>query len=142
MSAVIICQFALADSILGNVALATELAKRGKSPMVVFTGEALKAVTGQSVAWSPLLQKRPVQIGIIRAATEQGYPLAAEWDKRWADLTRLLQSAREAGVQLVACPIWQTLLGIDSDLPDFIDRTNLDDYLHALESAEFVMGGH
>ena len=142
MSVVIICRSALADSVLGDMALAIELAKRDKSPLVVLTAEALRAIAGQSFAWSPLLQTRPVRMGIIRAAAEQGYPLAAEWDKRWADLSRLMQAAREAGVQLVACPIWQALLGIDSNLPDFITRTNLDDYLGMLESADTVIGGY
>ena len=141
MDLLFICREATEDSVIGNVGMAMQAKAKGRESAVLFTGEALAALAGQAFHWSPLFASRPARIAISRNATALGLPVAAERDARWTDLGRLLQAARDAGVRLLACPVWSQILGVDGRLPDAIERPTTDEVLAALESAK-VVGGY
>jgi peroxiredoxin family protein len=137
---VLICRSATEDSLIGNVGLAMEARGAGRSVAVVFTEEALAALGGESFGWSPLLQNRDARMTISRNAKAAGLPVSSERDERWTDLPRLMSAAREAGVRLVACPIWTQLLGLDGRLPQ-LESMPKADYLAMLTEAGRVLGG-
>src|SRR3990172_11019133 len=122
MDLLFICREATEDSVIGNVGMAMQAKAAGRESAVLFTEEALAALAGQAFHWSPLFSSRPARIAISRNATALGLPVAAERDDRWTDLRRLLEAAREAGVRLLACPVWSQILDVDGRLPDMIER--------------------
>jgi peroxiredoxin family protein len=141
MDLLFICREATEDSVIGNVGMAMQAKASGRESAVLFTEEALAALAGQAFHWSPLFASRPARITISRNATALGLPVAAERDDRWTDLRRLLEAAREAGVRLLACPLWSQILSVDGRLPDTIERPATDEVLAAIESAK-VVGGY
>ena len=141
MDLLFICRDATENSLIGNVGMAMRTQARGRQTAVLFTEEALAALAGEAFHWSPLFAARPARITISRNATALGLPVAAERDDRWTDLRRLLEAAREAGVRLLACPVWSQILDLDGRLPDVIERPAEDELLAALESAK-VIGGY
>ena len=138
MDLLFICRDAMENSIIANVAMALEAKRRGKDAAVLFTEEALDGLAGSSLTWARLFQNRPSRIAISRGATEMGIPIASERDDRWTDVPRLLSHAREAGVRLLACPIWSEILHIDGSLPDTIEGVSTDELMTAFESAQVI----
>ncbi len=118
MDVFLICRDALENAVIANVAVAMDVRRRGGAVAILFTEEALAALAGQSFGWSPLFRTREARIGISRGATRLGIPVAAERDDRWTDVGRMLDAARAAGVELLACPVWSDILGIRDALPD------------------------
>lgn len=118
MDVFLICRDALENSLIANVALAMDVRRRGHRAAILFTEEALAALAGQSFGWAPLFRSREARITIARGAARLGVPAAAERDDRWTDTTRLVEAAREAGIELYACPVWSRILGIADALPD------------------------
>jgi len=141
MDLLFICREATEDSVIGNVGMALQAKAAGRESAVLFTEEALAALAGQAFHWSPLFSSRPARIAISRNATALGLPVASERDDRWTDLRRLLEAAREAGVRLLACPLWSQILSVDGRLPDTIERPATEEVLAAIESAK-VVGGY
>ena len=141
MDLLFICREATEDSVIGNVGMALQAKAAGRESAVLFTEEALAALAGQAFHWSPLFSSRPARIAISRNATALGLPVAAERDDRWTDLRRLLEAAREAGVRLLACPLWSQILSVDGRLPDTIERPATEEVLAVIESAK-VVGGY
>jgi peroxiredoxin family protein len=143
MSMVLICRDALEDSVLGNLALARLVARRGGEAVVVFVGEALKALDTGTFRWSQNFKTRDARIEIIAAAEEAGLALGhRELDHRWSDVRSLVRSAVEQpGVRLVACPLWGSLLGLSEEL-DFLERIDDAQLVELLESADSIVGGY
>lgn len=135
MDVFLICRDALEDAVLANVAVAMDARRRGAQAAILFTGEALAALAGQSFGWSPLFRSREARIVISRGATRLGIPLSAERDDRWTDLHRLLEAARLSGIELLACPVWSEILGIRDALPDALR------HVHDLAALDEVMAG-
>lgn len=135
MDVVLICRDALENAVIANVAVALDVRRRGGAAAILFTGEALAALAGQSFGWSPLFRSREARIAISRGATRLGVPIAAERDDRWTDLRRMLNAARRAGVELIACPIWSEILGVGDALPEGVTR------VPDLAALEAVMDG-
>lgn len=137
----LICRDARADSLITNLALALELKAGGSDVAVLFTGESLCAFTGEVWHWPPHLAGRPARVAIAGGATAAGLELNAAFDKRWLDLEKLIQQAADAGVRLVACPLWTGLLGLGDALPPFLARPAMAQLLDDLRSAHQVIGG-
>lgn len=137
-----ICRDALEDSVIGNVGLAMEAQKAGSDVAVVFTGEALAALAGQALGWSPLFTDRKARITISRNAAAMGIPVAHARDNRWTDLSRLLDAAREAGVMLLACPLWSRVLALDGKLPPQVMEIDMAAWLRELGEAKTIIGGY
>lgn len=141
MDMVLICRDALENSVVGNVAMALEAKKAGQDVGILFTGEALAALAGESFGWSPLFQNRDARIKISRNATAMGVEVADVKDNRWTDLSRLLTSASGAGIRLIACPIWSQILAVDGKLPPQLTSLDSATMLKELKEAKIVIGG-
>lgn len=143
MSTVLICRDGLEDAVLGNIALARAMGRRGEEVILVFTGEALAALDKGTFRWSPNFQTRDARGAIIVAAEACGLPLAhRELDARWSDVRSLVRStADEANVRLVACPLWGRFLDLDEEL-DYLDRIDEDQLVDMMRNADTVVGGY
>ena len=141
MDILLICRDALGNSVIANLALALDARRRGRRAAVLFTEEALAALAGESFGWSPLFRSRPARITISRGASAMGVPVAAERDDRWTDFPRLLAAAHEAGVELLACPIWSQILGLDDRLPVEVSVMESTEALERLMDERRVIGG-
>jgi len=140
MDLVFVCREAVEDSLLANVAAAIEAKEKGLDVGVLFTGEALWALAGESFRWSPLFQGRSMRAQISRNATARGIEIGHPKDPRWTDRNRLLDSAAGKGVHLLACPVWASLLGIEEEIPDRLTPLDRDSLLQELQGAK-VIGG-
>jgi peroxiredoxin family protein len=141
MDIVLICRDALENSFLSNVGVAMEARRNGSSAGIVFTQEALAALAGGPLRWSPLLENRGTKIMVTKNATAMGLPLASEKDKRWTDIHRLLKSAKEAGVVLMACPLWSKLLEVEGKLPPEISSIDSQTMFTKMKEAKIIIGG-
>jgi len=141
MDMILICRDALENSVIGNVAMTMAAKKEGQDVGIIFTEEALAALAGESFGWSPLFQNRDARIKISRNATAMGVEVADARDNRWTDLSRLLKAAKEAGVRLMACPLWSQILAVDSKLPPEITAIDSATMLKELKQAKIIIGG-
>jgi len=137
----LICRQGTEDSVTGNVALAKALRESGQEAAVLFTGEALAALSRGPFVWSPLFANREARITISRNAQANGLPLASERDPRWTDVRRLLSETANDGVALLACPIWMDLLGLES-APHGLRKITRQELVEILGSARAVIGGY
>ena len=141
MDMILICRDAVEDSVIGNVAMTMAAKKEGQDVGIIFTEEALAALAGESFGWSPLFQNRDARIKISRNATAMGIEVADTRDNRWTDLSRLLKAAKEAGVRLMACPLWSQILDVDGKLPPEITAIDSATMLKELKEAKIIIGG-
>ena len=141
MDIILICRDALENSLLSNIGMAMEAKKNGSDAGVVFTQEALAALTGESFRWSPLLENRGTKITVAKSATAMGLQIASEKDKRWTDIYRLLKSAKEAGIALMACPLWTNLLQAEGKLPPEISTIDSQALFKEINEAKTIIGG-
>ena len=79
-------------------------------------------------------------MGISRTAKDMGYPLASPRDARWTKPLQLLPAASEAGVRLLACPLWSKLLNADGKLPNELERLDMASLIQELRQAHQVIG--
>src|SRR3990172_1266108 len=138
MDILFICRSAQEGSVIGNVGLALEAQKAGQQVAVVFTGEVLAALAGQSFNWSPLLIGRDIRARISKNAKNLGIPANSAKDDRWTDMRRLVQEAKTGGLALWACPLWSQLLGVDGRLPEALERVDMAAYIKALRDAKTI----
>ncbi len=141
MDIVLICRDALENSVLSNIGIAMEAKKNGSDAGIVFTGEALAAFAGESFRWSPLLENRGTKIKVVKNAASMGIQMASEKDKRWTDMSRLLKTAKEAGISLLACPLWSKLLQVEGKLPSEISTIDSQTLLKEMNEANTIIGG-
>ena len=141
MDIMLICRDALENSVISNIAMAMEAKKNGSNAGVVFTQEALVALAGGSFRWSPLMENRDTKIKVSKNATAMGIQIASEKDKRWTDIYRLLRSAKEAGISLMACPLWSQLLQVEGKLPPEISTVDSQTLFKEMNQAKTIIGG-
>jgi len=137
----LICRDALENSVISNIAMAMEAKKNGSNAGVVFTQEALVALAGGSFRWSPLMENRGTKMMVSKNATAMGIQIASEKDKRWTDIYRLLKSAKEAGISLMACPLWSQLLQVEGKLPPEISAVDSQTLFKEMNQAKTIIGG-
>jgi hypothetical protein len=143
MSTVLICREALEDSILGNLALARAVARRGGEAVLIFVAEALAALDTGTFRWSPNFKTRAARSGIIAAAEAAELPLGhRELDCRWSDVRSLVRSvATEPNIRLIACPLWSRFLDLGEGL-DHLERIDEAQLVDLLQRADTVVGGY
>lgn len=129
------------DSLLGSLSLAMEWRKAGEDVTVIVTEEALAALAGRGLAWSDALKDRASRMRILKGARELGLAYHRDFDARWTEPAKLLAQARQAGVRLLADPVWVTLLAADGSLPDFLERTDTAGLLRTLRESSPLIGG-
>lgn len=139
MDVLFICRDALENSMVSNLAIAMEMKKSGTDVGVLFTQEALAALTGQTADWSPLLRDRDTRTTIAKGATRLGIPWSAK-DPRWTRPGQVLTAAKAAGVSLLACPLWTEMLEARGKLPPEIGYLELPAALQAIRETKVVIG--
>ncbi|MDP6228291.1 MAG: hypothetical protein QF714_11420, partial [Dehalococcoidia bacterium] len=130
------------DALLSTVVMAMEAQKAGAETGILFTGEAIAALSGKPFNWAPLLVDWDTRILVSRTATEMGYPLASTGDKRmrWTKPLQLLPAAKDAGVRLMADPLWSKLLNAEEKLPGELERPDMASLLQELRKTQKVIG--
>ncbi|GEM_PF-554827 len=130
------------DALLSTVVMAMEAQKAGAETGILFTGEAIAALSGKPFTWAPLLVDWDTRMLVSRTANELGYPLASPRDKRmrWTKPLQLLPAAKDAGVRLLADPLWSKLLNAEEKLPGDLERPDTASLLQELRQAQKVIG--
>ena len=141
MDMLLICKDALENSLVTNLTLAMEARKQGMEVGILFTEDALVALGGQSWDWSPLLRDWNPRVLVARNAAKLNLPLATARGRHETDVGQLLKAAKEAGVSLLACPIWASLLELEGKLAPEITQMDFAATLKALREAKTVVGG-
>lgn len=140
MDTVLICRDALSSSLLSNLVFAIEAKKTGADVAILFTQEALAGLCGEAFAWSPGLRGQQRRFQIADRARTMDIPVSGRGDGRQVNARLLLGKAREAGVKMIACPIWTNLLAVEEKLPEGIEKTDLSQALKMIKGAKTVIG--
>jgi peroxiredoxin family protein len=140
MDLLLICRDALENSIIGNILVAMEEKKAGVDVGILFTQEALASLAGHSFDWSPLFRDRDTRAKISKNAKSMGIPLAHAKDGRQTDTYQLLKAAKDAGINLMACPAWTALLGIQDRVPPELNKIDSSTAMKCLKDAKRVIG--
>ncbi len=142
MELLFIVRDAREDALLSTVVMAMEAQKAGAETGILFTGEAIAALSGKTFNWAPLLVDWDTRMLVSRTANEMGYPLASPRDKRmrWTKPLQLIPAAKDAGVRLLACPLWSKLLNAEEKLPGELERSDMASVLQELRQAQKVIG--
>ena len=142
MKLVLICRDALANALIGNLIFATEAKRSGEDVSIIFTEEALAALCRGVFLWPKGLQEQEVRWKVADRAKAQGMPVMGRGEGRQIDAKAFLQRAREAGVRLLACPIWTDLLGVQEELPDGVEIIDTPGMVKAIQEADNVIGAY
>ena len=140
MELLFICSDAQASSLVGALQMATESTKAGKPAGVLFTGEALLAMTDGVLLWPREFWPQKVRWGLADRAKAAGLPVSGRGQFRALDVPGLLNMAQETGVEFYACPVWAPLLGLEEKLPPYIKRLEIAHALKLLTEAKTVVG--
>ena len=140
MDIILICRDALASSLLGNLLMAVEAHKAGKKIAVMFTEEALAALSTGAFLWPQALQAQPIRLAMANNASDLDIPIMLRGEGRQVNALGMVEKARQAGVPMYACPTWSQLLDVKGKLPEGIDEMNLPTALKTLGEAKQVIG--
>ncbi len=140
MDLLFILRDAQASSLLGTMRVATEAQRAGKQVAVLFTGEALAALTGGVFLWPTGLQGQELRLTMADQGRAMGLPLLGRGEGRQLHATASIEEARQAGVRLLACPLWTALLNAEGRLPQGVVRVEMGELLQMLERARQVIG--
>ena len=141
MDVLLICRDALASSLVANLLMAIEAKKTGLDAGVLFTGENVAALAGGGWSWPRELAGQEMRLRMADEAENMGIPtMGGKGEGRQIDIRRLLEKARETGVQLFACAAWAQLSGISGKLPVGVAEINPDLALKMIMEAQVVLG--
>ncbi|MBM4334844.1 MAG: hypothetical protein FJ108_02890 [Deltaproteobacteria bacterium] len=140
MDLLLIIRDALASSLAGALLTALQAREAGRTVAVLLTQEALEAAARGSFGWPRELSGPTIRLGIADRAAAQGLPLLGRGAGRQLDAKGLFSRAERAGVELYACPVWTTLLGLEESLPPGMRRLDGRALIDLLRNAGRVIG--
>ncbi len=141
MDILFICRDALGSSIVTNLALAIEAKESGSDVGVLFTEEALAAVSGGVFRWPPELTGQEMRYKMADNSAGAGLSTkGGRGDGRQIDVLASVTKAKEGGITMFACPTWVTLLGLSGKLPEGISEVSLADELKMVKEAKTIIG--
>lgn len=140
MNILIICRDGLYTSLINSLSLAILLQKNGEKVKVIFTGEALYGLCNNTIIFPYSLSGVEIKKTISEKAALLGLSLQSDRDPKLIDIKKLLIQTKESGVQLWACPIWSTLLKLESKLPQGISHINIEKLLDEINSSDKIIG--
>lgn len=141
MDILFICRDALASSLMGNLLTAMAAKKAGENVGVVFTQEALMAAVAGTFSWPRELAGQELRFKMTDNAAAQGLPTTGgRGDGRQIEVRKLIGRAKEAGVPLVACPLWTGLLGLKGKLPEGMKEVDVPELMKMMKEAKAVVG--
>ncbi len=138
MELLFISRDALASSLTGIILAAIAARKAGRAVGILFTQEALRAVTQGFYRWPEELRGQEVRWQLADAAKEMGLPILGRGEGRQLDVRGLLELARQEGVALYACPIWTRLLGLSVAPP--LEKVSENELLSWLAGPTRILG--
>ena len=117
MDLLFILRDAEGSSAISTLCAARDAHQGGSDVAVLVTQGALAALSSGSFEYPRALSGPPMRIALAKAAAGQGIPTAGRGAAQLIDPKALVGEVAEAGVKLIACPLWSQLLGITEDLP-------------------------
>lgn len=141
MDILLICRDAVASSIVSNLILAKEARRSGKDIGILFTEEALAAISDGVFRWPPQITGEAIRYLMTDNSARVGIPtMGGKGADRQIDVRTSILEAKGSQVTMFACPIWVSLLGLGGKLPDGIIEISLDDELRMLNSTRTIIG--
>jgi len=142
MKLLLICRDAVENSIISNLLLAMDAKKMGDDANILFTQEALAALAGESLDWSPLLRNRDTRTKVAKKAAEQELPTYPAPTRGFpaVNTMELIKKAKAAGVSLCACPLWVNFLELQGKLPEEITELDSSALWKMIKEAETIIG--
>jgi len=140
MDLLLILRDASASSLVGNLLMALNAKEAGGKVGVLITQEALAAAARGSFEWPRELSTQNVRMTLADRGAEKGVPVLGRGEGRQLDAKGFMAKAREAGVELYACPIWTPLLGLEGNLPPGLQGLDAAGLSGLLQKAKRVIG--
>lgn len=140
MDLLLIQRDALASSLVGGLLMAINARKGGQRVGVIFTQEALAALARGSFEWPRELSGQEMRITMADRGSAMGLPLLGRGEGRQLDAKAMVAQAREAGVNLYACPLWSSLLGLEGNLPQGLEALDEAGLAGLIRGATRVIG--
>ncbi len=140
MKLVFICKDGHANSLLSNLVMAMEAKKGGADVGVMFTEEALAALTVGTFLWPVGLHGSAIRWTAADAAKAMGLPIMGRGQGRQIDAVNIVGQAEKAGLAMFACPLWTKLLNVGDKLPKGIKQIDMPAALKKLSEANQVIG--
>ena len=142
MKLLLICRDAVENSIVSNLLLAMDAKKMGEDANILFTQEALAALAGEALDWSPLLRNRDTRTKVAKKAAEQELPTYPAPTRGFPAINtmELIKKAKGAGVSLYACPLWVNFLELEGKLPVEITELDSSALWKIVKEAETIIG--
>ena len=140
MDLLLICNHALANSLLTNLTMAKEAKNAGLDAGVLFTSEALQAITEGVFTWPRELMEQRLRFKIVDNGKTMGIPAKGRGDGRQVDVLQLVTEAKAASIPMFACPLWTGLLGFQGKIPQGIQEIDIPTMLKMLQEAKSIIG--
>lgn len=140
MDFIFICRDALASSLLSNLITAIEAHRGGKKVAVLFTQEALCALSTGTFLWPKGLQGQRTRLTMADNASSLDIPVMLRGEGRQVNAMGMIDKALQAGVPMYACPLWSRLLDVKGMLPEGIAEMDLETAIKALSEAKQIIG--
>jgi len=131
---------ASASSLLGTLLVARQAVAEGQRAAVLFTQEALAALARGTFGWPRELGGQAMRWTLADRGADLGLPLLGRGEGRQLDVKGFVGTARAAGVELYACPVWTELLGLEGRLPAGVEALARTGLLSLLQAAKRVVG--
>jgi len=138
MNILITVRSGLANAWISSLFIALDEVGKGNQVGIMFTEEALKVLSGEPFAWSPLLRDRQTISTMARNAAEAAIKFQSSQDRRQIDVWRFVDGAREKGVHFYVCPNWSKLLGI-SEFPEGVRLLSQEELSQTMDSAARIL---
>lgn len=140
MDLLLILRDAEGSSAISTLCAARDARADGSEVVVLVTQAALSALATGSFEWPRALSGPPMRMALATAGKRLDLPVAGRGAAKMLDPKALLRQLSQAGVPLLACPTWSTLLGIEDALPEGLQATDREYVTKLLVSAKQVIG--
>ena len=117
------------QSVMANLATAMALKQQGLEVTLAYVQEAMVAVAENKFQYRGLLES--YQDSIEKTINDMGFP---------TDPIVLLKMAREAGVEIITCPIWAAVAGTENKLPSEIKVVELKELFQVIARSKKILG--
>ncbi|MDP6978185.1 MAG: hypothetical protein QF570_06215 [Myxococcota bacterium] len=140
MDLLFILRDAEGSSAISTLSAARDAQANGQDVAVLVTQGALAALASGSFEWPRALSGPPMRMALANAAKSLDLPVAGRGAAKALDPKALVGQVADAGVRLVACPTWSSLLGLGDSLPQGLEAADSDKVSDLLAKAGKVVG--
>lgn len=141
MDILFICRGAWASTLITSLTLAMEARKDSSDVAILFTEEALAALSDGYFRWPQALTGQEMRWKMADNASKAGLPTyGGRGQARRIDVWASITKAKESGIRMFASPLWVTLLGLSGNLPEGLDELSKADESKMLKEATVIIG--